>query len=132
MQPVVTTISPRFSETDALGHINNVSIVAWFELARTDFLAALAAGENLSPGDWVLASVQVDYLDEMFYGTDVTAQIIEATAGNSSLTLHGQMFQDGRHTVRGKAVLVHLDSTTKATRRIPDAYRERLQAYAGG
>ncbi|MEM9398560.1 MAG: acyl-CoA thioesterase, partial [Pseudomonadota bacterium] len=28
------TLSPRFYETDALGHINNVTIAAWFEVAR--------------------------------------------------------------------------------------------------
>lgn len=132
LQPVATTISPRFSETDALGHINNVSIVAWFELARTNFFATLAKGDTMAPQEWVLASVQVDFLDETFYGSDVTAQIVEATPGNSSLTLLGEMFQDGRQTMRGKAVLVHLDPDTKKSRRIPDAYRERLQEFADG
>jgi len=83
LQPVVTTISPRFSATEALGHINNVSIV-------------------------------------------------QSAAGTSSLTLLCEIFPDGRQTLRGTAVLVHLDHGIKTSKRIPDAYRERLQEYADG
>ncbi len=127
MQPVATTISPRFSETDALGHINNASIVAWFEVARTNFLEKLADGDSAASQGWVLASVQVDFLAETFYGSDVTAQIVGASVGNTSLTLHAEMFQDGRQTMRGKAVLVHFDPAAKSTKRIPDAYRARVK-----
>lgn len=127
MQPIATTISPRFSETDALGHINNASIVAWFEVARTHFLEALADGDAAAPMAWVLASVQVDFLDETFYGSDVTAQVVDARAGNSSLTLQAEMFQDGRQTMRGTAVLVHFDAQAKSSKRIPDDYRARIQ-----
>jgi acyl-CoA thioester hydrolase len=127
LQPIATTISPRFSETDALGHINNASIVAWFEVARTNFLETLADGDASAPKDWVLASVQVDFLDETFYGSDVTAQIVDARVGNSSLTLHAEMFQDGRQTMRGTAVLVHFDPQAKRSKRIPDEHRARIQ-----
>lgn len=30
------TIEPAFYDTDALGHINNTRLPAWFELARND------------------------------------------------------------------------------------------------
>lgn len=31
----VRTVEPAFHDTDALGHINNIRLLAWFELART-------------------------------------------------------------------------------------------------
>ena len=31
---LATSISPRFLETDALGHINNTVLPMWFEAAR--------------------------------------------------------------------------------------------------
>ena len=32
----VRTIEPAFYDTDALGHVNNTRLPAWFELARND------------------------------------------------------------------------------------------------
>ena len=76
------TISPRFYETDALGHINNASIAAWFEVARMHFLKSLEGSEPSAAKDWILASLHIDYVAETFFGTDVTARITEACVGN--------------------------------------------------
>jgi hypothetical protein len=35
------TITPRLYETDAMGHINNAIIAAWFEVVRVRFLESL-------------------------------------------------------------------------------------------
>ena len=120
------TITPRFYETDALGHINNASIAAWFEVARITFLESLGDQTASSSSNWMLASLKIDFVAETFYGTDVIAAITEATIGNSSLTVHCEMSQGGRTTVRGSSVLVHFDAATKSPVRIPDGLRERL------
>lgn len=122
------TITPRFYETDALGHINNASIAAWFEVARITFLESLGNQTAASSVNWVLASLQIDFIAETFYGTDVIATVTDATAGNSSLTVCCEMLQGGKLTVRGKAVLVHLDTQSKRPSRIPDSLRVRLAA----
>lgn len=128
MQNFAITISPRFYETDALGHINNASIAAWFEVARIKFVESLGEEGTESTMHWVLASLQIDFVAETFYGSDVTAVITEARAGNSSLTIVCEMSQGGKLTVRGTAVLVHLDAATKAPSRLPQGLRERLAA----
>ena len=126
MQPVATTITPRFYETDALGHINNATITAWFEVARVRFLESLEQGEPDASKNWILASVKVDFLAETFYGSDVTAQIVAASAGNTSLTVEGEMYQNGGQTMRGTAVLVYMDTAAKKPTRVPDAIRVQL------
>ena len=122
------TITPRFYETDALGHINNAAIAAWFEVARITFLESLLASTPGIAPNWVLASLKIDFIAETFYGTDVIATVTDATAGNSSLTVCCEMLQGGKLTVRGTAVLVHLDAVTKQPSRIPESLRERLAA----
>ena len=77
---------------------------------------------------WVLASLQIDFVAETFYGSDVIATVTDARAGNSSLTIVCEMSQGGKLTVRGTAVLVHLDAATKAPSRLPEGLRERLAA----
>ncbi|MEZ5501159.1 MAG: thioesterase family protein [Halioglobus sp.] len=128
MNTFAITITPRLYETDAMGHINNATIAAWFEVARMRFLESLV---ERSPGiarDWILASVHIDFASETFYGADVTATITDAVVGNSSLTLHCEMFQGDRLTVRGKSVLVHIDPQTRAPSRVPDALRQGIAA----
>ena len=119
------TLTPRFYETDALGHINNVAITAWFEVARVRLLEQLGAHEH-APTDWVLAGIQMDYVDETFYGQDVQVRIVAISVGNTSLTICCEMYQGERLTVKGKAVLVHIDLETKTKLRIGDPLREAI------
>ena len=84
MQAFSIAITPRFYETDALGHINNAAIAAWFEVARISFLESLGEKGGTSPFSWVLASLHIDFISETFYGSDVRATVTEAVAGNSS------------------------------------------------
>ena len=119
------TIEPRSYETDALGHINNNAITAWFEVLRVKLIGRL--GEDIPMAqNWVVVSLAMDFLDETFYGRDVVVTATDVAAGNSSLTIHCEMAQDARLTVKGRAVLVHLDPDTKRPTRIPDAFRERI------
>ena len=123
------TISPRFYETDALGHINNASIAAWFEVARIRFLESLGGEGSESARSWILASLQIDFIAETFYGSDVIATVTSATPGNSSLTIVCEMSQHEKLTVRGTAVLVHMDQLEKKPSRIPDGLRAQLGAF---
>jgi acyl-CoA thioester hydrolase len=128
MPDFTITLEPRSYETDALGHINNNAITAWFEVLRVKLIGKL--GEDVPMAqNWVVVSLGMDFLDETFYGKDVAITATEVAAGNSSLTIHCEMVQDGRLTVKGRAVLVHLDPETNKPRRIPDAFRARIDAF---
>ena len=124
------TLTPRFYETDALGHISNTALNAWFEVGRVRLLEELGA-HDAQPVDWVLAAISMDFLEETFYGSDVVVDITAVAAGNTSLKIECEMRQDGRLTVRGSAVLVHLDQDSKSKRRIPDSLRMAIQSMTG-
>ncbi|MEO0435605.1 MAG: thioesterase family protein [Pseudomonadota bacterium] len=126
-----TTLSPRFYETDALGHINNVTIAAWFEVARMGFLASLPHLEDISANDWALASVQIDYLEETFFGDDVELIVTDVKVGTTSLTVLAEIWQKNQRTVRGKSVLVHFDPKSKKSKPIPDSLRKQVNALDG-
>ena len=59
---------------------------------------------------------------------DVTATITAASLGNSSLTGECEMTQRSETTVRGTAVLVHMDVQAKSSARIPDKMRRQIEA----
>ena len=130
MKNFAVTIVPRFYETDALGHINNAAIAAWFEVARVRFLESMGESEPSSAKDWMLASMQIDFVAETFYGKDVEAKITGAQVGNSSLSVLCDMYQGGGLTVRCQAVLVHMDTDEKKPARIPDSLRDKVTEFS--
>ena len=125
------TLTPRFYETDAMGHINNAAIAAWFEVARISFLESLDQSGSAAGRNWVLASLKMDFVAETFYGGDVTAVIRGARVGNSSVTVDCEMRQNSAATVRGVAILVYFDLDSRQTRPVPDTLRQRIEAYRG-
>ena len=129
MKRFAVTLTPRFYETDALGHINNAAIAAWFEVARIRFLESLGENRPETASDWVLANIHIDFLLETFYGSPVEALITGAEVGNSSLTVSCDMRQNGRVTVRGRAVLVHRDPVARRSTPVPEVLRRQVAAY---
>ena len=127
MSLFATTIKPRFYETDGLGHISNTVIPAWLEIGRTEFLNSLPGVQRT----WLTASVTVNYLLETFHTSNVTVRITGAKMGNSSLTLYCEMEQDGKVTVQGSSVLVHMADDRSGSARIPDTLRAQIEAAIG-
>lgn len=128
MQDFSITIRPRFYETDALGHINNASIAAWLEVVRMGFIDSLS-GEGPGPwlaSNWIVASLQIDFVAETFFGSDVVGRVTAAKPGNTSLIVHCELTQGEKLTVKARAVLVFVDAETHAPARLPDALRARL------
>lgn len=123
---VSRTISPRFYETDGLGHISNVSIAGWLEVSRMGFVDSLEHVDDLSLNDWALASIKIDYLAETFFGADVELRTTHATVGNSSLTIDSEIWQRDQLTVRARAILVHFDTKLRSKKRIPDSLRAQI------
>lgn len=128
MKPFEITITPRLYETDVMGHINNASIAAWFEVVRVRFLESLGDGGPAEGKNWTLASVHIDFRGETFYGEDVAASITAATVGRTSLTLDCVMAQGNRKTVEGRAVMVQWDPQTRRPCAVPDALRKKIAA----
>jgi len=119
---------PRFYETDAQGHVSNVSIAGWFETARISFLEWLLPAD-MTPRGWILASIKIDYVGETFLGAPVTATVTRATVGRTSVTIECEMTQHGKPTVIGVAVLVHMDKESHRPTPLPDDLRGPIEAY---
>ena len=122
------TLTPRISETDLVGHVNNVAIAAWFEDLRVRFMRSFEApgDARAGSGHFTLASIKLDFVAETHFGEDVVLTMQDVTLGNSSITLEGELHQGGSLTVKGTAVMVRWDPGTHKPQRIPDEYRSRI------
>ena len=124
---LVTRIRPRFSDTDALGHINNTVIPVWFLEAREPILRWFAPEADLSQGALAVVRIEVDYVNETRFGEDVEIRSGVARIGNSSFQLRQEVWQDGRCTARGLATLVNFDRASRRSRPIPEPVRQSLE-----
>lgn len=89
----IEKVMPRFSETDALGHINNTVLPVWFEAARVPIFKFFTP--DLNPHDWklIIAKIEVSFVGELFYGHEITIKTSVEHIGNSSFVLKQEVFQ---------------------------------------
>lgn len=105
----IESIQPRFSETDALGHINNTVLTVWFEACRTPIFKLFTPELDLKQWPLIVASIQVDFKAQLHYGHDVEIKSWISRIGSSSFDVTQQAWQLGLCCAEGKAVLVRFD-----------------------
>lgn len=127
---LVTRIRPRFSDTDALGHINNTVIPVWFLEAREPILQWFAPDGDFARGALAVVRIEVDYLGETHFGHDVEIRTGVARIGNSSFQLRQEVWQQDQCTARGLATLVNFDRSARKSQPIPDPVRSALENEA--
>jgi acyl-CoA thioester hydrolase len=124
-----TTIRPRVSETDGLGHINNTTIPVWFEAGREGIFRIFTP--DLSFANWkaVLVSMHIDFVRETHFGKDVEVRTWIAKVGNSSFVVEEELYQDGHLCAKGTATYVNFNQATRKAEPIPPAIREQLESH---
>lgn len=125
----VRTLEPAFYDTDALGHVNNTRLPAWFELARNDLFRLFTP--DLDPRKWrlIMARMEVDYRAELQYGQEIEIRTYLSRLGNSSFTVTQEARQNGQLTNLGHTVLVHFDHEAKRAVPIEGDLRDALTAH---
>ena len=121
-------VTPRFGDTDALGHINNTVLAHWFELGRNPIFRMFEPDLNLSYKTWtlILAHTDYDFVGEIFFRFDVEIHTYVERVGNKSFTVYHEAWQEGRLCVKGHATIVHYDFNRKITTELPADIKEKL------
>lgn len=125
-----TIISPRVSETDALGHINNTTVAVWLEAGRTGLFNIFNPDNDFSRWKMIVVSLKIDFLSELFFGSDVEIRVCVSKLGRSSLELTEQIWQGDALCVTAKTTYVHVDPSTRKSSGLSDAAREALARHA--
>ena len=80
-------VQVRFSETDMFGHVNNTVVFTYLEFARIEYLKAM--GLMGKEGDIpVVADLQCDYVQQMYFDEKITVYVKVAQIGSSSVDIH--------------------------------------------
>ena len=125
---IFTNIVPRVSETDGVGHINNVFVPIWFEAGRREIFRIFSP--NLDFVNWKLALVKVtiEYLDQLYLAENVEIKTGIEKIGNSSFTIKEEIHQTDRLCAKGEAIYVNYNFNEKKSETISNEIRDKLQS----
>jgi acyl-CoA thioester hydrolase len=120
------SLQPRFSETDALGHINNTAIPAWLEEARVEVFRMFNPSLAFESWNLILKRYEVEFLRQLTRAPGVEVRTWVEAVGTTSLILRQDVVQGGSVAVESRTVLIHFDYSTQRPSPIPDEIRSRL------
>ncbi len=126
---ITTTITPRVSETDGAGHINNVFIPIWFEAGRRNIFRVLTPDLDFSRWRAVIANMNVTYLDQIFYQQDVKIRTWIERIGNKSFTVAEEIWQEERRCAQGSAIYVNFNFESQSSEKLSESARIGLQEF---
>ena len=116
--PFVHRERVRFSDRDAIGHVNNAVYSTYLEEARIGVLGGLA--------DFILARVEIDFRAELREAGEVEVRTRLERMGTKSFDLRHEIHAGGRLVADARSVLVSYDYARSESVRVPDELRQRL------
>lgn len=123
-------VQATLRDTDALGHVNNVVYVSWFEEVRTAYVCARRGFATMDRVDFILASTTAHFRSPVYMLETVTMKCAPVRLGRSSweLAYEGRVKGDGRLVVEGTSTQVQYDYAARGSAPIPEAWRTMLTA----
>lgn len=125
-RPFVVELELRWSDQDALGHVNNARIITLLEEARIRWTRSGDATARFGFGT-VVASLQVDYRRPLHYGPGFRIELGAVRVGTKSFTVHHVGIQNGVPVFDGTTVMVPLAADGVSSRALNEAERSWLE-----
>jgi len=108
-------VTIRYSDQDAMAHVNNTALATYIEATRTAFIYDLIQKGGMQGLEFILARLLIDYRLELHYpGTvEVGARLIRV--GNKSLTTGYGVFKGEECVATSECVNVFYDMGLRKT-----------------
>ncbi len=120
-----TPIQMRFSDTDALGHINNGSFAIYAETARLQLMGELGGSFR----SLILAHLAIDFRRQVMFGEPVEVETEVVKLGTTSVTMRQVVRAAGEPAAEVRSVVVLFDYATQRPRPLPSDAREQLAPF---
>ncbi|CAH2600967.1 Acyl-CoA thioesterase [Rhodovastum atsumiense] len=124
------TITTRWMDNDAYGHVNNVVYYSWIDTAVNRFLLDHGLLDLAgSPVVGIVAETGCRYISQVSYPDEVCVGIRVAKLGKSSVRYEVGVFRAAETlaSAEGHFVHVYVDRATMRPVAIPDAVRAGLE-----
>jgi acyl-CoA thioester hydrolase len=125
-------ISIRFSDIDAVGHVNNATYLTYFEDARLHYWKD-AIGWDFEKCGIIVGRSEINYLKQVTLFDKITCYVRVVRIGNSSFDVMHVLVKEtatGEEIcTTGKTVCVCYDYSAKKSIQIPETERNRMIEY---
>ena len=120
----------RFSDSDAMGHVNHARFASLFEDARIALLRSIAGDQpEITSHGIILARLEIDYIRPMMLDDQPVSVVTRLVRiGRSSFTIDYELRQRGELCARAVSVLVAYDYSAARSRPLEGSERGQLEA----
>ncbi|HYC43740.1 MAG TPA: thioesterase family protein [Noviherbaspirillum sp.] len=125
------TITTRWMDNDAYGHVNNVVYYSWFDTVVNQFLIANDVLDiEHSNVIGLVIETQCNYFASVAFPERVTAGLRVTKLGNSSVRYEVGIFREEEESAsaQGHFVHVYVDRESRRPSAIPEPMRALLQS----
>lgn len=127
-----TPIPIRFSDIDAVGHVNNAIYLTYFEIARLNYWKEII-NWNLRENGVIVGRSEVNYLKPITLDDEIICYVRTTRIGNSSFDMMHLLVRitpNGEEIcTTGKTVCISYDYSLNKSVSIPLIEREKMIAY---
>lgn len=129
-----TKVVVRFSDTDAMGHVNNARFFSYMEEGRVAYFSALMPevdwNENFAAFPFILADIQCSFQAPAFCKDVLTVNLGVTRVGGKSFDLEYDLYRESDNTLiaTGKSVQVMYDYKRGTSYPVPDDLKGRMTA----
>jgi len=127
---VFRTISTRWMDNDAYGHVNNVIYYSWFDTAVNAYLIEQGV-LDIEHGSTIglVIETQCNYFEPLAFPQNVDAGIRVARLGNSSVRYEVGLFAQGAplSAAKGHFIHVYVDRATRRPTALPQPLKTVLE-----
>lgn len=127
--PSRTVDKIRYADTDRQGHVNNAVFATFLETGRVEILYHPQDPILPENASFVIASLKLDFLQEIHWPGQVDIGTGILKIGNSSLVLWQQLFQHDICVARAETVIVQVDHLLKRSLPLSLHAQQRLSQW---
>jgi len=132
-----TPIQVRFSDTDMLGHINNVSYFSYFEHGRLAYMDELKLADdwfrsnNQSEYTGVVAHLECQYLKQIHFGDEIRLGVRTSRIGNSSIDMEYAIILPEKQTIAsiGRSTMVQIHMKTGKSSPLSESFKSKIRQF---
>ena len=120
-----------FSDVDMMQHVNNAAYVVWAESARCLYIDEVLGAPLNGSGSVILARQEFTYERPLDYREPVAVGCRVARLGTKSFDFAYEIWSEshGERAAQGTSTMVAYDYGKKASRPIPEQWRQFIAAY---
>lgn len=130
---LVADVPVRFSDTDALGHVNNANYLSFLEVARVDYLTKILGRKKIEDFGVIIARVEIDYKSPAFHHETLRVGCRVTEIGGASIRMSYRVEDKatGRLVAEAATVLVTFDYDLGRPKRVPEDWRRKMEDFDG-